>query len=146
MFAADRVFAFIFTLSLCLSYALATECPHCIGVAACGANQTIPKVTCTPEVVNQTVIQLSTFYKNASDFMGNSTQYGCVKVNFIQSGFKEYTFSVQGCTSGSKSVCSQPTVSFNGELSCSYYSGSHRLYASALLSVALIVGALVMSS
>ncbi|XP_050071485.1 uncharacterized protein LOC126559378 [Anopheles maculipalpis] len=151
MIAANHFFVFFVTLSVALSYVLANQCPHCNGVAACQANQTIPKVTCTPDIVNQTVNQLAIFFKNASDFTGSSTQYGCVKVTFIQQGYNEDTFAVQGCTAGSKSICSQPTFSFYGNLSCSFYTApspnqGHRLLSSALLSVAFIVSAFVISS
>uniref|UniRef100_A0A182VW51 Uncharacterized protein n=1 Tax=Anopheles minimus TaxID=112268 RepID=A0A182VW51_9DIPT len=149
-----RGFAFICVLSVWVSYALATECPHCIGVPACRANQTIPKVTCTPAIVNQTVIQLSAHFKNVSEFMVSASTYSCVKVVFRQQGFQDDTFAVQGCTAGSKSVCKQPTFDFNGSLNCSYvYNGGRSMhnpaqspFTSALLSVAIIIGAMVISS
>uniref|UniRef100_A0A182M3S6 Uncharacterized protein n=1 Tax=Anopheles culicifacies TaxID=139723 RepID=A0A182M3S6_9DIPT len=135
-------------------HALATQCPHCIGVPACRANQTIPKVTCTPAIVNQTVIQLSTLYKNVSEFMATSSKYSCVKVVFRNQGYQDDTFAVQGCTAGTNSICKQPTYDFNGSLNCSYVYNSGRSlhnpaqnpFTSALLSVAIIIGALVISS
>ncbi|XP_049287662.1 uncharacterized protein LOC125766097 [Anopheles funestus] len=148
-----RFLAFICTLSVCVSYALATQCPHCVGIQDCQTNKTIPTVTCNAAVVNQTVIQLSAYFKNLTEFAATSSKYSCVKVNFRPQGYPNDTFAVQGCTAGTKSVCKQPTIEFKGSLNCSYYNDGHSLhnlaknpFTSALLSVAIIIGAMVISS
>ncbi|XP_053660169.1 uncharacterized protein LOC128709211 [Anopheles marshallii] len=149
-----RALAFICTLSVCVSYVFATQCPACFGVQACHTNQTVPKVTCTAAIVNQTVIQLSTYFKNVSEFTATSSKYSCVKVSFKPQGSVNDTFAVQGCTAGTKSICKQPTYQYNGNLSCysDYDSGAtlHKLAQnplnSALLSVAIIIGTLMISS
>ncbi|XP_052889286.1 uncharacterized protein LOC128297645 [Anopheles moucheti] len=148
-----RALAFICALGVCVSYVLATQCPTCVGVQACHSNQTVPKVTCTAAVVNQTVIQLSAYFKNVSEFAATASKYSCVKANFKPSGAVNYTFAVQGCTTGNKNVCLQPTYEFNGNLSCSYKNGGHKLhnlaqspFTGALLSVVILIGTLMMSS
>uniref|UniRef100_A0A182JU00 Uncharacterized protein n=1 Tax=Anopheles christyi TaxID=43041 RepID=A0A182JU00_9DIPT len=148
-----RLLAFIGALSLCFAYALATDCPHCIGPVACGVNQTVPKVTCTPAIVNQTVTLLKEFYKNTTEFTASSKVYSCVKVNFRNSASQVDTFAVQGCTAGSKSICRQPTFDFNGSLNCSSQTSStsqnnnaQKPFVSVLLSVAFVVGAFAMAS
>ncbi|XP_321975.3 uncharacterized protein LOC1281985 [Anopheles gambiae] len=148
-----RLLAFIGALSVCFAYAAAANCPLCIGVVACNTNQTIPKVTCTPAVVNQTVLQLNTFYRNTTEFTASSKVYSCVKVNFRSTGSQVDTFAVQGCTAGSKSICRQPTIDFNGSLNCSSQTSSsstnnysQRSSTSVLLSVLFIIGAFVTAS
>uniref|UniRef100_A0A182PY91 Uncharacterized protein n=1 Tax=Anopheles epiroticus TaxID=199890 RepID=A0A182PY91_9DIPT len=143
-----RLLVFIGALGVCLAY----------GPVACRANQTIPKVTCTPAIANQTVTQLGTFYKNLTEFTASTAKvYSCVKVNFKSAGAVNDTFAVQGCTAGTKSICRQPTFDFNGSLNCSSQNfgsstdnsqnnHSQRPFASLLLSVAFVIGAVVIAS
>uniref|UniRef100_A0A182NQW4 Uncharacterized protein n=1 Tax=Anopheles dirus TaxID=7168 RepID=A0A182NQW4_9DIPT len=147
-----RSLVFAGALSIWWSSALAMECPLCVGVDECNTNQTIPKFACTGAIANQTVVLLSTFYKNLTEYTGTNTQYSCVEVNFRPVGALNDTFAVKGCSSGSRSVCGQPTYDFNGNLTCNSYYGStgnnldRRSFTSVLLSMAVIIGTFVIAS
>ncbi|XP_052868811.1 uncharacterized protein LOC128274608, partial [Anopheles cruzii] len=119
------------------------NCPYCLNVVSCGS-QSIPKVDCSATIVSETVSEISRFFRDIKAYNVPATEYTCVDVRFRPLESLSDTFSVKGCTAGRKSVCSEPTVEFNGNFSCHAYSGAGALQLPRLLTgVLFIIGALV---
>ncbi|XP_053670435.1 uncharacterized protein LOC128720766 [Anopheles nili] len=149
-----RFLVLVGALSVFCHNVLTTSCPFCIGVDECESNQSIPKVTCTASIVNQTVTELSVFYEDLTEFTAIVSVYSCVDVKFRIQGHDNNAFAVQGCTAGQKSICSQPTFDINGSLNCSSRNVGHSMHrpdsvgllSRALLSLVAVIGAFAVSS
>ncbi|XP_058116757.1 uncharacterized protein LOC131259316 [Anopheles coustani] len=140
----------------------ATDCPYCFGVWDCDADQTIPSVPCTAALVNETVARLAKIYVNLTEYTIPTTVYSCVKVGLGRSKGSADIFAVQGCTSGTKSICGEATWDSSGYLSCYSTAGNqslhdlsgsqslhdlgHSVLTGVLLSVAVLISAFAMSS
>ncbi|XP_050100912.1 uncharacterized protein LOC126581364 [Anopheles aquasalis] len=137
---------FVF-LGVQLDYANAMNCPHCLDVLACAANQ-VPKVDCSETVVNRTVLMLGGIFRNLTAYTTPDTVYSCVEVNFRRDENSSDILAIKGCTAGRKSICGEPTYDYNGILSCRSYSGAdrHQFSMVLLLNTAIIVFALLFVS
>ncbi|XP_035783211.1 uncharacterized protein LOC118461698 isoform X2 [Anopheles albimanus] len=125
----------------------AMNCPYCLDVLACAANE-VPKVDCTGYIVNRTVLTLGGIFQDLTAYTTPDTVYSCVEVNFRRDENSSDILAIKGCTAGRKSICGEPTFDYNGILSCRSYSGAdrHQLSMVLLLNMAIIAFALLFVS
>lgn len=78
-----------------LPTANAMNCPYCLDVLACAANE-VPKVDCTGYIVNRTVLTLGGIFQDLTAYTTPDTVYSCVEVNFRRDGECKLTNGTRG--------------------------------------------------